>query len=136
MKESHFCTTTIVLRHLVLRAHRETQCASVTFEARAGTRGGDKRSRKAPAGYPARTAHHRLKPMKHNLTLDNVTKEARQLLRGLQQRDPEALRRCHAVDPFTDVPNPALDYARLIIAREHGFSSWRKLKEHIENLHR
>jgi hypothetical protein len=74
--------------------------------------------------------------MKHNLTLDHVKEEARQLLRGLQRRDPEALRRCHAFDPFTDVSNPALDYARFIIAREHGFSSWRKLKEQIENLRR
>src|SRR5215831_4040090 len=54
------------------------------------------------AGYPARTAHHRLKPMKHDLTLDQVKKEARGLLRGLQRRDPEALRRCHAIDPLTD----------------------------------
>ena len=36
----------------------------------------------------------------------------------------------------TDMSNPALDHARHIIARERGFSSWRKLKEHIENLRR
>ena len=58
--------------------------------------------------------------MKHNLTLDDVKKEARDLLRGLQRRDPEALRRCHAIDPFADKSNPALDYARFIIEREHG----------------
>ena len=90
----------------------------------------------APAGYPARTEHHRLKPMKHKLTLDHVKKEARDLLRGLQRRDPEALRRCPAIDPLTDLSNPDLFYARFIIAREHGFSSWQKLKEHIENLRR
>jgi len=72
--------------------------------------------------------------MKHHLTLDQVKKEARDLLRGLQRRDPEALRRCHAVDPLTDLSNPDLFYARFIIAREHGFGSWRKLKEHIENV--
>ena len=76
--------------------------------------------------------HLRLKAMKHDLTLDQLKKEARQLLRGLQRRDSEALRRCHAIDPLTDLSNPALDYARFIIAREHGFSSWRKLKEHID----
>ena len=80
--------------------------------------------------------HHRLKPMKHHLTLDQVKKEARDLLRGLQRRDPEALRRCPAIDPLTDLSNPDLFYARFIIAREHGFSSWQKLKEHIENLRR
>jgi len=71
--------------------------------------------------------------MKHNLTLDQVKKEAIDLLGGLQRRDPEALRRCHAVDPLTNKSRPAIDYARFIIGREHGFSSWRKLKEHIEN---
>ena len=76
--------------------------------------------------------HQRLKAMKHDLTLDQLKKEARQLLRGLQRPDSEALRRCHAIDPLTDLSNPALDYARFIIAREHGFSSWRKLKEHID----
>src|SRR6516165_602590 len=81
------------------------------------------------ATTPAHTAHHRLKPMKHDLTLDHAKKEARNLLRGLQRRDPEALTRCHAIDPFADMANPALDYARFIIARERGFSSWRKLKE-------
>jgi hypothetical protein len=88
----------------------------------------------APAGYPARPAHQHLRPMKHHLTLDQVKKEARDLLRGLQRRDPEALRRCLAIDPLTDLSNPDLFYARFIIAREHGFSSWQKLKEHIENL--
>jgi hypothetical protein len=72
--------------------------------------------------------------MKHDLTLDQVKKEAINLLRGLERRDPEALRRYRAVDPVTDISKPALDDARFIIAREHGFSSWRKLKEHIENL--
>jgi hypothetical protein len=72
--------------------------------------------------------------MKHDLTLDHVKNEARDLLRGLQRRDPEALRRYHAVDPFTDISKPALDDARFIIANEHGFSSWKKLKQHIDNL--
>jgi hypothetical protein len=58
----------------------------------------------------------------HRMTLDHMKKEARYLLHGLQQRDPCALRRCHAIDPFTDMSNPALDDARFIFAREHGFS--------------
>ena len=72
--------------------------------------------------------------MKHSLTLDHVKKEARDLLRGLQRRDPEALTRCHAIDPFADMANAALDYARFIIARERGFGSWRKLKEIVRSL--
>jgi hypothetical protein len=69
----------------------------------------------------------------YRLALEHMKKEARHLLRGLQRRDPDALRRYRAVDPFTGLPKPALDYAQLIIAHEHGFSSWLKLKEHIEN---
>jgi len=67
-----------------------------------------------------------------SLTLEHMKKEARDLLHGLQRRDPQALRRDQAVDPFDHMSNPALDHARFIIAREHGFSSWRKLKEHID----
>ena len=68
----------------------------------------------------------------HRLTLDHMKKEARVLLYGLQRRDPHALRRYYAVDPLNDMSSPALDDARFIIAREHGFSSWRKLKEHSD----
>ena len=70
--------------------------------------------------------------MKQDLTLDQVKKEARDLLRGLQRQDPEALRRCKAIDPLADTAQPALDYARFIIARERGFSSWRKLREQLD----
>ena len=133
-----FCTTTLVLRQLVLQTHRETQRASVTFEARVGTRSGET---VLPGGGPDLRATQPARrttasnPMKHDLTLDQVKQEAGDLLRGFQRRDSEALRRCHAIDTLTDLSNPALDYARFIIAREHGFSSWRKLKEHIEKLH-
>jgi hypothetical protein len=132
---ANFCTTTLVLRQLVLQTHWDTQGASLTFEARAGSplEGTTLPQGTASASYPARTAHQRLKAMKHDLTLDQMKKEARDLLRGLERRDPEALRRCQAIDPLTELSNPALDHARHIIAREHGFSSWRKLKEHIEN---
>ena len=68
----------------------------------------------------------------HRMTLDHMKKEARVLLYGLQRRDAQALRRYSAADPFNDMSNPALDDTRFIIAREHGFSSWRKLKEHID----
>jgi len=59
----------------------------------------------------------------HRLTLDDMKSQARHLLYGLQRRDPYALRRYYAFDPSTDMSRPALDDARFIIAREHGFSS-------------
>jgi hypothetical protein len=63
---------------------------------------------------------------------DQVKQEARQLLRGIHD---ETLTRLDDT-PFTDVSKPALDDARFIIAHEHGFSSWLKLKERLENLYR
>ena len=68
------------------------------------------RQRGRTCGLPSPQAHHRVKPMKHDLTLDHVKKEARDLLRGLQRRDPEALRRCHAIEPLTDLSNTNLLY--------------------------
>jgi len=71
------------------------QRTSVAFDLRAGSCGGTVVPA-AAVSYPARTAHHRIKPMKHDLTLDHVKKEARDLLRGLQRRDPEAVPRQNA----------------------------------------
>jgi len=61
-----------------------------------------------------------------------MEKEARDPLHELQRRDPYAVGRYYVFDPVTDISHPALDDARFIIAREHGFSSWRELKEHID----
>ena len=136
-RPENFRTTTLVLRLLVLQTHRDVQRANVTFEVRAGSRSRDTGpARGRVCELPSPHGASPPQPMKHNLTLDHVRKEARDLLRGLQRRDPEALRRCHAIEPLTDLSNANLFYARFIIAREHGFSSWRKLKEHIENLRR
>ena len=94
-----------------------------------------KRSRKGRVyDYPIPHGASPPQPMKHGLTLDHMKKEARNLLRGLQRRGPGALTRCHAIDPFADMVNPALDCARFIIARERGFNSWRKLKEIVRSL--
>jgi len=58
---------------------------------RAGTRNERWAARKGTALRATQLArHHRLKPMKHNLTLDHVKKEARDLLHGLQRRDRHA----------------------------------------------
>lgn len=67
----------------------------------------------------------------HHVTLDHMKKEARDLLHGLQRRDPYGLRRYHAINPLTDVSNAGLA-ARFIIGRELGFNSWRTLKERID----
>src|SRR6516164_2630252 len=85
----------------------------------------------ALAGYPARTASP---PQTDEAQSDSGSCEERSKrpLTWITTTRPEALRRCPAIDPLTDLSNPDLFYARFIIAREHGFSSWRKLKEHID----
>lgn len=61
--------------------------------------------------------------------LEHMKKEARYLLHGLLTRDSSALRRFYSMDPLAGASQPNLADAQYIIAREHGFSSWRKLKE-------
>ncbi len=52
--------------------------------------------------------------------LDHLRKQARTLLRELQQQHPEA----------------KLTEAQHAIARKYGFVSWRKLKEHVQSVRR
>ncbi len=68
--------------------------------------------------------------------LADVRKAARDLFHGLRRQDPAAFRRHHAIDAFADTSEPKLDDAQFIVAREHGFSGWQKLKEHLETASR
>jgi hypothetical protein len=63
--------------------------------------------------------------------LDDMRKEARLLLHALTRRDAAALRRYYSIDSFAGLAQPRLDDAQYIIAREHGYGSWQKLKEHL-----
>lgn len=62
--------------------------------------------------------------------VDHLKKEARTLLHGLLRRDTSALRRYFSIDPLAGLSKPRLDDAQYVIAREHGYSSWRKLEVH------
>ncbi|WP_425259925.1 ankyrin repeat domain-containing protein [Rubrivivax sp. RP6-9] len=60
---------------------------------------------------------------------DHLRLQARDLLRALRGGDPEAGARaapCRLPAP------PRLAGAQLVIAREHGFASWRQLMDHVE----
>jgi hypothetical protein len=70
-------------------------------------------------------------PLSSQPNLDDIKKEARKLLHGLQQRDAAALRRYYSIDCLNGLGQPTLDDARYIIAREHGYDSWQKLTEHL-----
>jgi hypothetical protein len=63
--------------------------------------------------------------------LDDLKKEARQLLHALHQREAAALRRYYSIDKLAGLAQPRLDDAQYVVAREHGYGSWQKLKEHL-----
>jgi ankyrin repeat protein len=74
--------------------------------------------------------------------LDQLKNQAKDLLKGHKVGDPESLRRIEANHPRfagsdahqVQASRFTLSGAQLVIAREHGFSSWPKLKAHVESL--
>jgi hypothetical protein len=66
-----------------------------------------------------------------NPSLDHMKREARYLLHGLLTRESSALRRFYTIDSFPSACHPSLADAQYVIAREHGFSSWRKMEAQI-----
>jgi hypothetical protein len=64
------------------------------------------------------------------VTLASLEKEAADLLRQVRKGSPEAIGRFYT---FADSAEPGLPDALYVIAREHGFDTWAKLKRHMEN---
>jgi hypothetical protein len=67
-----------------------------------------------------------------NPNLDHMKREARYLLHGLLAGESSALRRFYSIDPLGGASRPNLADAQYVIAREHGFSSWRKMEAQIK----
>lgn len=63
-------------------------------------------------------------------SLEQLRKQAKELLRQLRSRDKSATTRLHAHKP--DVSEPILADAQYVVAREHGFESWPRLVHHIQ----
>jgi ankyrin repeat protein len=63
--------------------------------------------------------------------LEHLKKEAKALLRDFKLQKPAAINRFNS-SPGTI--RPKLSDAQHLIAREYGFESWAKLKEHVESL--
>ncbi len=63
--------------------------------------------------------------------LQDIRKEARDLLSNLRRGDAAAIGRYHSLDPLAGTYLPSLSDAQYIIAREYGYASWRKLKERL-----
>jgi GGDEF domain-containing protein len=62
-------------------------------------------------------------------SLENLKKQARALLKQVHRRAPEALARLHAQRKRNE-PHTLSD-AQFVLAREHGFESWPKLKAYV-----
>ena len=63
-------------------------------------------------------------------SLENLKKRAKALVKSARARDPQAL---ELVGPYFGDPGAiSLQQAQLVLAREYGFSSWAKLKAHVE----
>ena len=56
--------------------------------------------------------------------------QAKELLRAVREADPEALKR--AIAYFDSHTEFRLANAQLVLAREHGFSSWAALKKALD----
>ena len=70
-------------------------------------------------------------PLPAHPSLDHLKKQAKRLLKSANANDPHALAQ---VGPYFGDPSQIkLQQAQLVIAREYGFSSWTKLKRHIES---
>jgi len=76
-------------------------------------------------------------PLPRNLNLRLINVQARNLLRDLRYGNSQALARYSRFDVWPpDTSNPRLCDAQLLIAREYGYASWLKLKQHVEALTR
>ncbi len=98
----------------------------------------------APAAPVAPVAPAERRGPQPRLNLENQRKQARALLNAARAGDAHALRRLAAHprlaaahprlegSPAAERPRLSLHHAQLVVARERGFTSWAKLKAHVE----
>lgn len=74
-------------------------------------------------------------------SLEQLKRQAKDLLQSAQRREPGARERYRALPAFAAASDEALDRmplalhdAQSVIAREHGFDSWNALRERVEEL--
>lgn len=71
--------------------------------------------------------------------LEQLKRQAKDLLHAVRQRVPVALERARALPAFASQSDDAvarafaLHDAQSLVAREHGFDSWNGLREHVES---
>lgn len=65
-------------------------------------------------------------------SLEQLRKQAKELLQQLRNGDPSATERLRKNKPNAD--DPILADAQFVLAREHGFESWPRLVHHIQSV--
>lgn len=70
-------------------------------------------------------------PLPARPSLEQLQKQAKELLRAYRAGDPAAVERFRKANP-PRTPEPSLSGAQFTIARERGFETWAQLKRHIE----
>ncbi len=63
-------------------------------------------------------------------SLEQLRKQAKELLRQLRNGDPSATERLRNLKP--SISEPVLADAQFVLAREHGFESWPRLVHHVQ----
>src|SRR5690554_3187419 len=78
-------------------------------------------------------------PLPERANLEQLKKQAKSLLQSARANDPAALRRFQILPALAGKPievlgriGLALHDAQAVIAREHGFKSWNRLREQVE----
>ena len=74
-------------------------------------------------------------PLPDEPSLEQLRNQAKDLRRAVLAGEPEAL--AEVAERVGDVPGPfPLHTAQLVVARRYGFSSWTRLKRHVEVIER
>jgi len=72
--------------------------------------------------------------MRQHPDLQQLKRQAKELLRGFVTRDAEATAEVNAHYLIADASKFALHEAQLVIARSYGFESWPKLKAYVDGV--
>ncbi len=77
-----------------------------------------------------------VEPLSENPSFENLRHRAKSLLEDVRAGSPAALARVREFHPRGEaaVAGLALSGAQLVVARSYGFSSWPKLKRHVESI--
>jgi hypothetical protein len=73
-----------------------------------------------------------VRPLPRNPDLKLLNDQARNLLRDCRQGNAPAMSRYFQFDSLPDTFNPRLADVQHMIALEYGYTSWPKLKQHVD----